>query len=380
MSNLIRVLMQALPAPDPLPLPAFPWIFLFLLYLTFTLHMLAMNLTVGGAALLVTASFSRSERMGRFRSFLSRFLPISLAFTITLGVAPLLFIQVLYGRLFFTTSIIMGWWWLALLFLLVFAYYGLYLVQLRPDNSGFVGRAVPIISLAALFLTALILTMNFKLFYRFGEWFDFGKSGSGGWFLNLGQPQVIPSWLAHLTVSLALGGFLLVLHGWARKSKNPEYAAWACRFGGVWFAVFVLLHLIATVWLLWNVSEELGGMNLLSGAYLGSLIIAGFSAYFLAGLAMLWTAVRKSYGRPVVLTAFLIPAGTTAMTLRRAEFRTRILSGLEGFDIGKMEVAPQWDTISIFAVLLVVGLAVVAWMAWATIKGKREDPEAPLSE
>ena len=55
MQNLI-------PAPDVLPLPAPPWLFLSLLILTFTVHVVFMNLLFGGTILALVSGFrGRSE-------------------------------------------------------------------------------------------------------------------------------------------------------------------------------------------------------------------------------------------------------------------------------------------------------------------------------
>lgn len=361
---------NVLPEADPLALPAYPWIFLFLLFLTFTLHMLLMNLTVGGSAFLVLASFSNSERMQLFSKFLSKLLPITLAFTITMGVAPLLFIQVLYGQIFFTTSIIMGWWWLILLLLLIVAYYGLYLFQIKYESSNLVRKLSPTVSFILLLAVGLLFSMNFKLFFRFNEWFELGKSGSAGWLLNLTQPQVLPSWISHMLTALAAGGLLLVFHGWVKRKENTEYGAWAANRGAIWFVVFTILQLAATFWLLSAVGSDLNGADIFAGGTLTIYILIGLSAYALAALMMLWIAFRKTFGLPAVLSALFVLVGIVMMTLRRADLREQILNNLKGFDIGAMKVVPQWDTISIFAVLLLMGLGIVVWMAWAVMKGK----------
>ena len=58
-------------------------------------------------------------------------MPVLISATVTLGVAALLFLQVLYGRLFFVSAVVMGWWWLGVIGLLILAYYAAYLLALR---------------------------------------------------------------------------------------------------------------------------------------------------------------------------------------------------------------------------------------------------------
>ena len=119
------------PPIDPTPLPAPAWLFQVLLIVTFLVHLVFMNLMLGGALL---AAYARLRtRTGEVREHwmvladrLMDHLPWFIAFTVTTGIAPLLFIQVLYGPLFYTSTISVGWVWMALLLVIIAAYYAAY--------------------------------------------------------------------------------------------------------------------------------------------------------------------------------------------------------------------------------------------------------------
>ncbi len=115
---------------DPNPLPGPFWVFKLLLMVTFFLHILVMNAMLGGAVLALPPAGARAAtRIGAGCSWTcAGKMPALLAATITLGIAPLLFVQVLYGQFFYTSSILMAWPWFLLLVFLVLAYYGLYIV------------------------------------------------------------------------------------------------------------------------------------------------------------------------------------------------------------------------------------------------------------
>ena len=106
-----------IPYPDPMPLPAPVWLLRTLLLLTFFLHILFMNTLLGGTAIALGCSLQR--RSSKFAALLAadlgRMLPSVFAFTITLGVAPLLFLQVIYGHLLYTSSILMAVPWLGII-------------------------------------------------------------------------------------------------------------------------------------------------------------------------------------------------------------------------------------------------------------------------
>jgi hypothetical protein len=375
---MIQILttLQVLPQADPLPLPAYPWIFLFLLYLTLTLHFIAMSSTVGGTILLAATSFARSENMDKLSGFLAKFLPISLSFTVTLGVAPLLFIQVLYGQLFFTTSILMGWWWLLILAFLMTAYYGLYLYQHKRDSFPFIKKWMPLVCAILMIVIALLFVMNFKLFCRFPEWKEIYLSNANGWFLNFAHPQVIPSWIHHILGALAIGGLLVVLHGWTRRKTDALYGDWAVRTGGIIFALPTLLQFAVGYWLLLTLPRELIRAFMFRSAYETSILFTGMAAGTIAALLIAWSAWKRRYGWPVALSTALIIVTTALMVLKRAAVRDYLLAPLKEFNIGAMKVSPQWDTITIFGVLLIAGLAIVGWMLFVLFRGKGGTSEA----
>src|SRR5271165_6599219 len=118
----------SLPHLDPMPLPAPVWLLRTLLLLTFFLHVLFMNCLLGGTTITLVCMMRRttSAFSARLAGDLGRLLPSVFAFTITLGVAPLLFLQVMYGHLLYTSSILIGVPWLAVIGLVILAYYGVY--------------------------------------------------------------------------------------------------------------------------------------------------------------------------------------------------------------------------------------------------------------
>ena len=127
-----------IPGPDPIPLPAPLGLLRPLLILVFILHLFPMNLTLGGTFITAWTDWrgrkAGCERRRALVGYLTQVLPTATAFTITLGVAPLLFLQVLYGQAFFTSSVLMAWPWLSVIPLLIIGYSGLYLYALRRDR------------------------------------------------------------------------------------------------------------------------------------------------------------------------------------------------------------------------------------------------------
>jgi hypothetical protein len=163
--------------PDPVGLPAEVWLLKVLLIFTFVLHLFFMNAVLGGGAVWLWANWRarRAARRGAHASAhgdyrllasgIGRLLPVATAFAITTGVAPLLFTQLLYGQLFYTSSVLMAWPWFAIVLLLLAGYYANYGIGFSRPATG---RAL-VLGLASFVLFVAIgflFTNNMTLMLR----------------------------------------------------------------------------------------------------------------------------------------------------------------------------------------------------------------------
>ena len=222
------------PLADPLPQPAPPALVWALLQLTFLLHVLAMNLVLGGSLLALLGRFSRRAEDAALRARLlaafDKALPVALAATVTLGVAPLLFVQVLYGRVFFTSSILMGWYWLGLVPLVIAGYYGAYLLAFRGDGPGraaaWVRPGSPSRSRRPPSCRSRTRRAPAARHLRR----DLRRRAARP-HLNLGDPSFWPRYLHVLFGALAVASLAVARVGAARRRADPEFARWAVRRG-----------------------------------------------------------------------------------------------------------------------------------------------------
>ena len=124
------------PAPDVMPLPAPVGLMEFLLVFTFILHLVPMNFLFGGGLLAAISHMraGKDERHLRLARRLLELLPVVIAFTVTLGVAPLLFVQVLYGQFLYSSSILMANAWFLVVPALMIGYYIAYLLKFKWES------------------------------------------------------------------------------------------------------------------------------------------------------------------------------------------------------------------------------------------------------
>ncbi len=355
-----------IPPADPAGLPAPAWLLQILLVFTFILHILAMNLLAGG-----TAVMAISLRKGRTNPFfaelaqrLSRALPVTMSLTITLGVAPLLFVQVLYGQAFYTASILMAWPWLSVVALVLLAYYGLYLVQFRPD---WLGRWVtPIAWVSAIFIlvVGLLYTHNATLKLAPQKWAELYAASASGLHLNWSEPTLIPRYLHFMVAAFAVTGLGIMLLGALNRQSRPEWAEEARRFGARLFIGATLVQLAVGLWFLFSLPRDFM-QSFIGGNAVHTVIL--WAGVLLAVLAML--VVNRSAVGAVALTVVAI----ALMSVTRHTLRGMYLS--PHLDINAIPVNPQWAMFVIFAVLLVIGLGVVGWMVWQFVKAGRVEPQ-----
>ena len=108
---------------------------------TLTLHMLLMHYVLAGSAWVawesIASALSRKPRTpSAITKLLQDWLPFALGGAITAGVAPLLFVQILYQREFYTANLLLFHRWMSILPVLIVAFYLLYLQKSKWLNQG----------------------------------------------------------------------------------------------------------------------------------------------------------------------------------------------------------------------------------------------------
>lgn len=129
---------------DPAGAPAHPLIFLVLGVVTFALHMTAVNVMLGTLGLSAWGSFSQNPYWQRLAGALGTTAKVAVSLAIVLGVAPLLFVQVVYDPFWYTSNVISAWWLLGFLAILTVAYLALYRYYGLNHRYAEDGTALPV--------------------------------------------------------------------------------------------------------------------------------------------------------------------------------------------------------------------------------------------
>ncbi len=323
-----------------------PWgLFNALLLATFTAHLLAVNVALGGAWL---ALFTPGPDRGAARDLADR-LPTGVAVAVNLAVPPLLFLTVLYGRFLYTAAILSAASWLALFLVVMLAYGLLYAWQPR----AFVSAARGILGLAALLLlvASLILTNASSLMLRPEAWSAYFDQPHGT-ILNFNDPTFLPRWLHFVTASLAVAGLFLALINRKAAGQGDRAAAGRVGLGLAWFTRASLAQIAIGVWFLLSLPQAvrqrfLGGDSLDTGALLLALALA-------AG------ALVHGFRGQSRLATVLTVATVAAMVVVRDLVRQALLAGQ--YSPATLPVAPQYGPFVMFLISLALVGGLSAWM------------------
>jgi hypothetical protein len=343
-----------IPAPVPVPLPAPVWLLHLLSVFTFTLHLVPMSFLIGGVVLLCVSAYrgQHDPRHGELVRRAATVMPAVVAATITLGVAPLLFLQLVYGQLFYTSSLLMAWGWLAVVLFLLIGYYGIYWFNFHQEDSG--TSLWVILGTAVMFLMVMVLfsrNMNFML--HAADFYPRFLAGGAGGFLAPANPTTWPRLLHMFVGALAVGGLGLALLSGAWRRGSPELAGWARRYGLRWFMGATGVQLLVGIWFLWKLPVEIRGQFMGTDKLATGILV---TAVVLAVLAMV-AAPRSLAAGAVALLGTLGLMAVIRHLVRVAYLRPY-------FDPHTFPLQGQWGVFALFVILLVSGLAVLGWMLY----------------
>lgn len=350
-----------IPQPDPVQLAAPPLVFAFLLILTFTLHLLPMSAVLGGS---IIGAFSRWQgARGRahhmeLARLTGKLLPVAIAAAVTLGVAALLFLQVIYGRVFFSSSVVLAWAWIAVVPLLIVAYYAAYAVAF--DRSGAARIALAWLAAAAFMVIAFIYTNNMSLMLRPDAQHALYAESARGFQWNAGDRTLLPRYLHMLAGAIAIGGLAVATIGLIRRRVSAEFGKWAVAYGCRWFVVATAANVAIGVWFLFALPPAVSALFLGGDARATVTLALGL----VAAAGAFWLALRAARSREpgrLLASAWGATLLTLALMVLTRDTVRRTMLEAAGFQPATW-AAPQWGPMVIFAVLLVVAIALLAWM------------------
>ena len=304
--------------------------------LTLSLHFLAMNLLVGGVIIVLIAGIRKSWDDPTLVKFTKVF-PIAMAATVTLGVAPLLFLQLVYHRQMYSAAIVSGWFWVLVPAAAMVSYYALYRADGRGAKTGKLSVPALFVALVGLLYISLVYSSVFAMAERPKLIHDFYAQDQSGWVWNPASSTYLLRWLHTILGAIAVGGYWIGVIG---KDAPAAY-----QTGKRFYVVGVVLAAITGSAYLMTVpglmhTRAIGVLGVGIVLTLGSLHLYFKKKFCWAGVLLLGSIMAMVYARHMA----------------------RLLRLADSYRPDSMHSAPQWGPFVMFLICFVIVLAVVAYM------------------
>jgi hypothetical protein len=314
--------------------------------LTFVLHTAAMNVMVALAFVLATARRDETD----LQRTAAGLLPAAFSLTITLGVAPLLFLQLVHGERFYASSIQMAWPWIGVLFVLMAAYYAAYAAAGRLETGRPAARALRVLPLAGLLVFSFVLAANVSLSEHPEV---LAAQPAPGWNLALGATNAPLRWAHEILGAVAVGSLALFVLGAMRRRTEAAGAAALERRGlAILLGATAVVVVLGIVQVLARPADVGGGR---AGASLGVGVLLGLALPLLA-----WRHARRPGRRSLGLVLGVALLLLVAKTVLRMAIRARRLEAAGGVE--PPAVHTDVGPIVLFGVGLVALVICLAWL------------------
>ena len=340
---------KLVPQPDAISVP-YGW-FQGLLLLTFVLHLLMMNTMLGSSIIALATELGGRDDKPRLNKVISRKLPYTIAFTVNFGVAPLLFLQVLYGHFIYCSSVLMAVYWLSVVALLIVAYYCAYLYDFKFDELAG-SRAIFIaITTILLLLIGFFFSNNMTFMQRPEAWTRY-FSNPRGTLLNLSDKTLYPRYLHFVTASVAVAGLFQAILAKRRLDRGDVGARWNLEKGMRWFSGATLVQMLIGLWFLMSLPPDKRQLFLGDSGYATALLIIGvcvaLAVLVLGHKGLVWPSAAA-------LLAAIVP-----MTLMRDALRRAYLAPY--FSLSDLKVTGHYSPLIAFLIVFVIGVTVIGYM------------------
>ncbi|MCB1217377.1 hypothetical protein KDL44_08280 [bacterium] len=356
--------------------PAPFWFLIFFRVLGFTLHLLPMNLWYAGTITAMLLGLSRVPEARRFSARLMSQMPFIIAFGVNLGIVPLLFLQVMGYRVFYSATILMAWQWLSVIALLCLAYYGVYIyaVGLRTVGMDALARwqrasgwlsALLFIVIAVIFHSAMLTMAEPGSWPALAE--QSGRAAAVyGTAHALGNTALWTRMLFFLGLAMTTTAAYVAFDGAVLAGReSSEYRSWTRGFAPKFYTFAVLVY--AGGGLLYAAGWEPGLREYMSS---GSLLPLNLLTVLGPGLPLLilWLGRNVPAAGLWALIAQFLALGLQAVS-RQLMQNQQLAPYLDiAADPLKMQIGP----LAMFLVSFVAGLGVLGWIIARLVEANRK--------
>ncbi len=346
---------ELIPSPDVLGFPAPPLAILVLMIATLAVHWLFIGATVGGAAMVLISSHRRDEASARASHAVLVFLPFLLSMGVTMGIAPLLFVQVLYGNLFYSANVLLAAAWLGVVPLVIANLYLFYIARNRIKSGKGLRPVLPGVMMAIFVVLATVLVSNSSLLQNPPAW-QAAYAGKG---LALFMGDLVPHRLVFALLGfLAFGAYVVAVLAHAGQLRGVDHGGAILRRGLAVAIAAAIAQAVAGAVLL--AAVPMPHKHALFAGQVVPLFTYAAGAAVLIMPVLLVAARRRPTWPRMIAPGVVALIGAIGIAVGRDQLRQSYVE--KYFNLNDVAVHPQWGAVAFFAVFLLLGLAAIVAM------------------
>jgi hypothetical protein len=236
--------------PFPFGFPGPTAFYLTLYVVTMVVHVAFMNYVLAGTAWIAWDALTRRRpEVPEPVAVLRDWMPLMLSGAITAGIAPLLFIQILYKPNFYTANLLLSHRWMSILPVLVVGFYALYLLKTDwlKRHGWVLNAAAGLIPFLCVGYVGYSWTENHLLSLRGeGQWAEFYGSGRLVFFdLEMVPRLLVWAFGSLTTLALILGWQLGYRRRFRPETNGTSLIARLHNLAGIGIILSVIAAIIA---------------------------------------------------------------------------------------------------------------------------------------
>lgn len=353
---------------DPAGLPFFPHLFLLLNVVVFALHIFAVQLMLGASGISIYGAYSNDANWRRLSLAMLDVAKIAVSVAIVVGVAPLLFVQVVYDPHWYVSNVLSANWVIGFIVLLIVGYWFMYMFYFKNYNKDYSrppkSRWSMVVSIAILLVVGFIMHMLTYQMLAPDQWQQ--------WYMTNGQVDTTGSgihdynlWRFFFFISMSVpvvGGWIVAYRRFftPRADIDQTYLDWAGSLGVKLMQIGSGIALVFFIGWMMTLPEHTASFAWSIWAIAAAVAIIGYGA-----MAVLVKGKMHQWGYLTPVVAVVVGL---VIALMREIYRFNVLNGVFQYNPFDYPVNMDWYStilfLGTFGVLGGVVLAYLLTVAW----------------
>ncbi len=353
---------------DPAGAPFYPVVMQVLQVITWVFHIVFVYTSIGGLLVAIYGYTRKEDQWKKLAKATLELSKVSVSLAIVLGVAPLLFYQVIYDPLWYASANLSASWYMMFILFLLIGYYAIWGAYFGKNKPA-VAIPFSIVGVILLLTVGFIIhVVNYQALYpeKWAEWYTSGGTtmNHSGWNIYAFNIFRFLSFLVFPSVSVT--GIFMMLYGWyfsGRKDMDQNYLDWSAKVGAKLALVSSIPWIVTYVLYVFSTPSQWGVRTSLPAL----LSIAGL----LASAAFLFIAQKNP--KAMAVPSLLVGGVAILLVAIFREYIRVAATAQFGYSIYQYKLNLEWLSPMLFLGTMLTGGILYAYTWWMAYRaGKTE--------